>query len=76
MCKTLEYNKKTADLIKTFCSQENYPQKCQLIKFLTAENFMDWPRDLRKGGYYINEEGMYELVFGSQQPKAKNYVSK
>ena len=27
VCKALEYNKKTADLIKAFCSQENYNQK-------------------------------------------------
>ena len=27
VCKALEYNKKTADLIQAFCSQENYNQK-------------------------------------------------
>ena len=34
---------------------------------------MNWSRDSRKGDYYINEEGMYELVYGNQQPKAKNF---
>ena len=24
VCKALEYNKKTADIVKTFCSKENY----------------------------------------------------
>ena len=33
---------------------------------------MDWPRDSRKGDYYNNEEGVYELLFLSQQPKAKD----
>ena len=33
---------------------------------------MDWSKDSRKDDYYINEEGMYELAFGSQQPKIKN----
>ena len=27
VCKALEYHKKTADLIITFCNQENYAQK-------------------------------------------------
>ena len=34
---------------------------------------MDWPKDSRKDDYYINEEGMYEIVFSSQQPKAKDF---
>ena len=63
VCKALEHNKKTADLIKAFCSRENYDQKHWLIKFLSEGNVMDWPRDSRKDGYYINEEGMYELLF-------------
>ena len=33
---------------------------------------MDWPKDSRKDDYYINEEGIYEIVFSSQQPKAKD----
>ena len=32
---------------------------------------VDWPSDLQKYDIYINEEGMYELVFGSHQPQAK-----
>ena len=73
VCKALEYNKKTADHMKAFCSSENCNQKHQLIKFPTARNFMDWPRDLRKDDYYIIEKGMYELLFSSQQPKVKNF---
>ena len=29
----LEYNKKTADIAKAFCSQENYTQKYQMSDF-------------------------------------------
>ena len=34
---------------------------------------MDWPKDSQKYDIYINEEGMYELLFSSQQPKAKDF---
>ena len=43
-----------------------------MSEFTAAENFMDWPKDSRKDDYYINEEGIYEIVFSSQQPKAKD----
>ena len=32
---------------------------------------MNWPSDSRKDDYYLNEEGMYEVLFGSQQPLAR-----
>ena len=34
---------------------------------------VNWPRDSQKLDLYINEEGMYELLFSSQQPKAKDF---
>ena len=30
VCRALEYNKKTADIVKAFCSRENYSHKWQL----------------------------------------------
>ena len=30
VCRALEYNKKTADIVKAFCSRENYSPKWQL----------------------------------------------
>ena len=33
---------------------------------------VDWPKDSQKSDIYINEEGMYELFFSSQHPKAKD----
>ena len=30
-------------------------------------------KDSQKYDIYINEEGMYEIVFSSQQPKAKDF---
>ena len=34
---------------------------------------INWPKDSQKYDIYINEEGMYELLFSSQQPKAKDF---
>ena len=69
----LEYQKKTADDIRSHCSLENYAYKYQLSKFPTAGNLLKQPSDSRKDDYYINEEGMYELLFKSQQLQAKEF---
>ena len=34
---------------------------------------VNWPKDSQKYDIYINDEGMYELLFSSQQPKAKEF---
>ena len=73
VCKALEYNKKTAHVIRAYCSRENYAQKYDLTKVPTEGTLLNWPSDSRKDDYYINEEGMYELVFSSQQQKAKAF---
>ena len=65
--------KPTADLIKAFSDRENYAQKYQLIKFLPVDNFVNWFKDSRKDDYYSNEEGLYELISASQQPKANDF---
>ena len=41
---------------------ENYTHKYQLSEFTAVGNSIDWPKDWRKDDYYINEEGMYEVV--------------
>ena len=41
VCKALQFNKKTADIIKAFCSKENFTQKYQLSEFTAAGNFVD-----------------------------------
>ena len=71
VCKALEYNKKTADPIKTFCSRESYAQKCQLSSVHATCTPIYWPRGSRKDDYYIIEDGMCELLLGSQQPLAQ-----
>ena len=73
VCRALEYNKKTTDIVKVFCSKENYVQKYQMISVSAANKPVDWPKDLQKYDIYTNEEGMYELLFSIQQPKAKDF---
>ena len=34
---------------------------------------ISWPKDSQKYDVYTNEEGIYELLFSSQQPKAKYF---
>ena len=38
--------------------------------FVSETKPMDWPKDSQKYDIYITEEGMYELLFSSQQLKA------
>ena len=67
--RALEYGEKskTATIVKHHCSKEDFVQcacsmhTCRLFKRLT------------KVRHYINEDGMYELLFSSQQPKTKNF---
>ena len=69
----MKYQRQTAKVIKVHCRRENFAQKCQLIKWATAANLLNWLADSRKDDYYLIEEGMYEVLFGSQQPKAKGF---
>ena len=64
---------KTEDIIEHLCSKENCADKCHLAEFDTATDSMVWPKDSRKGDYYISKKVMYELLFSSQHPKAKNF---
>ena len=66
-CKT----SKTENILRSHCSQENYAQNYDLTKVHAACTSLEWPPDSRKDEYYLNEEGMYELLFSSQQPLAK-----
>ena len=74
-CRALEYGKatKTTHVIKAHVSPENYAQKYQMSRVHAAATPINWPKASQKYDIYIREEGMYELIFGSQQPKAKDF---
>ena len=76
ICESLEYNKvtsKTANIIRAHCSIENITQKDQLIGVHESCTPVLWPADSQKYDLYINEQGMYELVFKSEQNLAKEF---
>ena len=76
VCRALEYvakTPKTANMIKAPCSPENITQKYQMSSVHNACTPINWPEDSQKCDIYTNEEGMHELLFSSQQSKAKDF---
>ena len=73
-CMTLEYKKgRTGDVLKKHVSIESKQHKHELEGRAIAARLLEWPKNRQPDDYYINEEGMYELGFGSQQPKKKDF---
>ena len=75
VCKATAYGKatKASDIVRHLCSRENYAHKWQLAGLLFETKPVDWPKDSQKYDIYTNEEGMYELLFSSQQPEARDF---
>ena len=44
-----------------------------MSSLIAAGTPVDWPKGSQKFNIYINEEGMYELLFSSQQPETKDF---
>ena len=73
ICKSLKYEKKTGNVIRDHVSNENTRYKCDFISVPETGTPVLWPADSQKYDLYINEEGMYELAFTSQQNLAKEF---
>ena len=75
VCKALEYgeNTKPKDVLKKHVSIENKQHQHQLKGWVTVTQPLNWPKNRQPSEYYLNEEGMYELVFSSQQQNAKAF---
>ena len=70
----LEYKKgRTRDVLKKHVSIENKQHKYELEGRAATVRPLEWPKKSQPDDYYISEEGMYELLFSSQQPKAKDF---
>ena len=73
VCKALRYEKAARRVARHHCTRENIQHKHQLAVVPTVSPTVNWPRDSQKLDLCINEEGMYELLFSSQQLQAKNF---
>ena len=73
VCKALRYEKAARRVVRHHCTRENIQHKHQLAVVPTVITTVNWLRDSQKLDLYINEEGMYELLFSSQQLQAKNF---
>ena len=67
------YEKAARQVVRHHCTRENIQHKHQLAAVTTAGTTVNWSKDSQKLDMYINEEGMYELLFSSQQLKAKDF---
>ena len=63
--KVLEYREKTAHIIRAHCSMENVAQKYQMRNVGVAGTTINSPSDSQKYDFYINEEGLYELLLSN-----------
>ena len=66
-CMALEYKKgRTRDVLRKHVSIGNKQHKHELEGRAVAARLLEWPKKSQPNDYYTNEEGIYELVFGSQ----------
>ena len=73
-CMALEYKKgRTRDVLKKHVSIENKQHNYELEGRAATARPLKWPKQSQPDDYYISEEGIYELLFSSQQPKAKDF---
>ena len=73
VCKALRYEKAARRVVRHHYTRENIKHKHQLEVVRAVASTVNWPRDSQKLDLYISEEGMYELLFSRQQPKAKDF---
>ena len=73
VCKALRCEKVARRTVRHHCTRENIQHKHQLAVVRAEGTTVNWPSDSEKLDLYINEEGIYELQFSSQQPKAKDF---
>ena len=66
---------KTPNIIKAHCSPENITQMYQMSSVHDACTPINWRKDSQKYDIYTNEEGVFDLLFSSKLPKAKDFRS-
>ena len=72
--KALEYKKgRVRDALKKHVTIENKRHRFELQGSAVTARPLEWPKKSQPDEYYLNEEGMYEVLFGSQQPLVKKF---
>ena len=74
VCRSLNYARNTPNVISDHVSLENRAYKYQLVVLADVITSVQWPIDSRKDEYYINEEGMHELVLKSTMSNATDFA--
>ena len=69
-CKALEYQRRIKDILRGHVSIENKRHMRELKGVVSSNTPLEWPKNSQPDEYYINEVGMYEVLFGIQQQKA------
>ena len=71
-CMALKYKKgRTRDVLKRYVSIENKQHKNELEGRAATARFLEWSKKSQPNDYYINEEGMYKLLFSVRQQLTK-----
>ena len=71
-CMALKYKKgRTRDVLKKHVSIENKQHKNELEGRAATARFLEWSKKSQPNDYYINEEGMYKLLFSVRQQLTK-----
>lgn len=64
---------KIAHIVTAHVSTKKLRSKISIEQGACKNTLINSPSDLRKDEYYLNEEGMCELVFARQEPKEKEF---
>ena len=62
ICQSLNYARNTPNIISDHISPENRAYKYQLVNLPSGGKSVKWPTDSRKDEYYINEQGIHEII--------------
>ena len=68
----LGYKKNYCEVIKQHCDEDDY-LLYNKNSFPKWESVLDYKILGQRGGYLVNESGMYSLILGSELPNAKNF---
>ena len=68
VCKALEYKRKRKDVIREHVSIENKQHRYELQGI--TDSSLVWPKNSKPEEYFLNEEGIHELVLKSKMPKS------